>query len=364
MPPDQDVDDYLRIARPAWLAALAANRPPATDPKVRLSSFDYFAHQSQPNALFNELGRLAIRATLQALHDSDATLDSGVRLAHEWMTDREGRSLHMGTPYYFAGMRDILAGNLDRGFGFMHQALAADLALTGEPNPDWPAWKFVTMNADSREQAFFDEVLTYATFIEARFTAYQASRRGELTLSLLRSRVLAHPNLRDLMFHLTFAVARLTRLHSNRRHLAGTDFSRLVTDQLAFDLCLLTDQALQTWDGTGEWRMYHLATRYLRAAKLNIEQVDLDDARTRFDRDPTATLAALLDGTYRTRGSPPEPRSIDLLLLYGIRNFLAHGGARSRTLDARFDEVEPHLFYVLFAVLEHVNWPDPHTSVG
>ncbi len=52
-------------------------------------------------------------------------------IAHSWEATNPGRRLHKGTGYYFAGVRDIALGNLDRGFLYMHQAAEEDRMSVG-----------------------------------------------------------------------------------------------------------------------------------------------------------------------------------------------------------------------------------------
>jgi hypothetical protein len=358
MSADPDLLDFSGLVYPTWMRAITGPDSPDPSDELRSSTFAYFGRQPLPNALFNSLADTALRSTMSARRAWDLTLERGIRLALEWRVANPGRPLHLGTPYYVAGMGHVLEGDLDRGFIFMHQALDEDRTITGDPNPDWPAWKFVTMNDASQEQAFLDQVRAYAAFIEARLTSYRESGRGSLSFQALRDRALSQPRLRDVMFHLTFAVARLSKLHAHRQQFPDTDFSRVLTRQLAFDLCQLTDEVLQAWDGTGEWQFYKLGTKYLRAANLHMDQADLDDVRVRFDSSPAGTLSALLDETYVIRRGRPAGASLDLLIAYGLRNHLAHGISRGQPFEGRFDELEPHLLYVLLSAIEHLPWPD------
>ena len=48
----------------------------------------------------------------------------------------------------------ILAGDIDCGFLFMHQAFEEDRLTTGTPRPDLPAWRFTSLDFLSLEQFF------------------------------------------------------------------------------------------------------------------------------------------------------------------------------------------------------------------
>ena len=356
-----DAEDYLELVAPALDAMLQNPQDRAARAQFATQAQNYFGRQSQPNALFNVLAEIDRQHTLTALASSSLTIDGGIGLALAWQASHPGRPLHLGTPYYFAGVRHILNGDLDRGFLFMHEALEADKALTGEVDPDWPAWKFVTMNAESQEQAFYEEVLAYVRFVEQRLAVYQSTNRGSLTFTELRARLLSSEPLRDVMFHLAFGVARVAKLHGHRAAFPATRFSKVLSGQLVFDLLQLTDHVLLA-QASQRVNFYQLATRFINDNGLNIRQSDLDDVRRAFEDDPDSTLVRLLDGTFRTRGITPDPIAADLMITYGLRNQLAHGIPQSGATYVRFPDLEPRLFYMLFAAVERFRPSAPAAS--
>ena len=75
-----------------------------------------------------------------------------------------------------------------------------------------------------------------------------------------------------------------------------------------------------------------------------------------FHTDFDATLGKLLDRKYQVGGTQAltEPERL-LAIAYGIRNKGAHHLASSRTIRARFPEVERALLHALFLVVEKLH---------
>lgn len=67
-------------------------------------------------------------------------------VARDWEATT-GRRIHKGTGYYFACVRDIELGDLDRGFLYLHQAAEEDAITTGSvlPPPSPATW-FITLD--------------------------------------------------------------------------------------------------------------------------------------------------------------------------------------------------------------------------
>lgn len=313
---------------------------------------DYFAATPHPDPFFNNLAALALPFPGARLADL-RLLDIGLQVTHEWES-RTRQRVHKGSGYYFAAMRDIVLGDLDRGFLYMHQALVEDQRSSDSLAPDTPALAFVTMNAAKLDQAFGQEVARYADAVERRLATYRSSGRGSLGFADLRARSLARPGLLEPLFSLVFVVARIIRLEQPTVAFArDNQFARLLFGQIAFDLCLIIDQMLnERFPGSG--RFLRLGAEYATAAGLGIGQRDLQDANDRFGKDFPGTLATVLDGTYRGSRGGVADLDADFLVAYGVRNRMAHGTATEAAIEERFEEIEARLFFVVFSILERL----------
>lgn len=322
--------------------------------EFKAAAHDYFLTSPNPDHYFNNFAILALPYPEARLFNL-RLLDIGLQVAHEWEASNSSR-VHKGSGYYFAAIRDIVLGDLDRGFLFMHQALAEDVISGGAgASPDTPARAFVTMDAAKQDQFFRAEVTRYAALVERRLETYRATGRGALTFADLRARVLARPPLLEPLFSLVFAVARIIQLEEPTVSFAReNDFASLLFGQIAFDLCQVIDECLgERFPGVTGFLM--LATNYASTPSLGLSQADLQDANTAFGTDFPLTMTAVLDGSYRDRtGAAPSALAYDLLVAYGVRNRMAHGLGSDEFIRKRFEGIEERLFFVVFSIVERL----------
>jgi hypothetical protein len=95
----------------------------------------------------------------------------------DWERQHPTERVHKGTPFYFLGMTAILAGDIDRGYAWMHKALDEDAKTCGPVRVYTPAFNFVTMNADA-DQAFQQWVTDQTRFLDHHLTNYRTASGG------------------------------------------------------------------------------------------------------------------------------------------------------------------------------------------
>ena len=127
------------------LANAINNGRPIDEAAFRAAAFDYFdghlAAHTNPDTYFNWIGQMALpRPGTPLAHTG--LWEWAMRIAHEWEASR-GEHVHKGSGYYFAGIRDIALGDLDRGFLYMHQAAVEDIYPDRDRLPDSPAGWFL-----------------------------------------------------------------------------------------------------------------------------------------------------------------------------------------------------------------------------
>jgi hypothetical protein len=101
-----------------------ADAAPINDAAFRAASFEYFdrhaAAKRNPDTYFNWIGKIALPRPETPLANN-GLWEWALSIAHEWAESRNAHQ-HRGSGYYFAGMRSIALGDIDRGFLYMHQA--------------------------------------------------------------------------------------------------------------------------------------------------------------------------------------------------------------------------------------------------
>lgn len=305
-----------------------------------------------PNAYFGYLGNECLperKATLAATGVWEHAI--GVVIGWE---ERNKTHLHKGTGYYFAGVRDVARGNLDRAFLYMHQAAMEDLWPETSGVPDSPAGRFIIMDARQPIGQAHAFVARYEGHFDERLTAYHAAGRGSMDLAGFRNRVHRNPTLLTPATSLVHLVARILANDGARLGpIMANAFAPSLRAQLALDLCLLVEDVLQ------RQALRRLALGGLiaqaKVQRVSLSTNDLGALNTLTDQPSKvdAVVADLLDNGRATGlGRSLTPREADFAVAYIVRNRAAHGGERATVLDARFDEVVRRLFFALFAALE------------
>lgn len=230
------------------LADAVSNDRPIDETAFRDAAFAYFdrhaAAGTNPDTYFNWIGQLALpRPNTPLAHTG--LWEWAMRIAHDWEAGG-GKRVHKGSGYYFAGIRDIAQGDLERGFLYMHQAAVEDTYPSRDRLPESPAGWFLSLDARRADQAYYDKVAEYEAFLDARLTAYRTASRGGLTLADLRARYKAHGDLLDAVTTIAHVVARLTRLDSKRlRQILDNRFAALLLTQISLELCLVIEDVVQ-----------------------------------------------------------------------------------------------------------------------
>lgn len=331
------------------------NGGPFDENAFRDAAFGYFdaefaAHRN-PDPFFDNLGLLGLPRPMTPLWWT-GVWEFALNIVHEWEATT-GNRVHKGTGYYFAGVRDIAMGNLDRGFMYMHQAAVEDSISSGLALPASPAVWFVTLDSASQEQAYHEKVAEYETYLEGQLATYRAGGRGVLTLPELRARLSRHPVLLDGLRVMAYAIAQLVMLNEQRTaRIRQSDFAEFRLSQIALQLCLVIEDALLRARGaSGMFKS--LVEQYAPGAGMALTGPELIQLNGRFRADFDATMAEVLDGRPVTGfGRPLSDQEADIVAAYGIRNRSAHGLERPPATVVEFERLAPRLFWALFRCLE------------
>ncbi len=339
------------------LADAISNDRQIDETAFRAAAYDYFdahlAAGTNPDTYFNWIGQMALpRPGTPLAHTG--LWEWAMRIAHEWEVSR-GKHLHKGSGYYFAGIRDIALGDLDRGFLYMHQAAFEDIYPDRDRLPDSPAGWFLSLDTRRPDQTYYEKVLEYATYLETQLAAYRAGSRGTLTIDDLRVRYQAHGDLLDAVTTVAHVIARLTRLDSSRtREILDNRFAALLLTQVSLELCLVIEDVLQRKIVAGA-TLGALASRYPAGIGIALTKDEVTELNTLawtpggFD----SVVGELLAGTAVTGFSRAlSDREADLAIAMLVRNKSAHGLERPGAAARQFDGIVPRLFFTLFAALE------------
>jgi hypothetical protein len=330
---------------------------PFDEAPFRVAAFDFFDRcvtaGVNPDPFFNWIGTLALPLPGTPLAVM-GLWEWALAIVHEWEDAAPGRRVHKGTGYYFAGMRDIALGNIDRGFLYMHQAAVEDRLSTGDPMPPRPAIWFITLDPRDPNQAYHDKVREYETYLDAQLAAYRESGRGSLTIASLRERLGRHDELLDVMTTIAHTVARASSLGNPRtKRIRSSDFAALILSEVALELCLALEELMLRASGSPGGTFHPLATWCAPRAGMALTGPELGQLNGRFRNAFKQTVAEVLDGRQvATFSRPLSDLESDLVVAYGVRNRSAHGLERPTALSAEFDRLLPRLYFAAFTAFE------------
>ena len=349
LPPD------LETQIQAYQDRLFGNIKPWDYTQLEVEILKYFDQNwndtSKVDALFNRFaGIWAIFYQLREFIQADFFWDLPLEYADKWEKTRNKR-LHKGTPYYFRAMAAVIRGNIDRGFLFFHQALIEDETTFGSVLST-PAWKFVTLDYLSVDQAAFQIVKSRADWLDQRLCAYHQSRRGSLPLADLRSRVLNQPRLRDATFSFVHSVFRCEDILSLPEHFRLSSFASQLELDMLFSLCRIAEVWLKDRQPPQNKDERQLGGQLVRFFNSQQWLLDGNDLRTINSLDFEENLTALLGGTQGRLSRPFQLVEADLVLVYVLRNQVGHATTSSPVVYSRFAELLDHIFFGLFTIAE------------
>jgi len=251
-------------------------------------------------------------------------------------TRRPGGVSTRGPAYYFAGMRDIALGNLDRGFLTCTRPPSRIGSRTGDPMPPRPAICFVTLDPRHVGQAYRDKVVEYERSLEARLASTGRPDRGALSVADYRDRAQRHVILLDVVDrHPRTVVARTTSLASRARLASGPASRRAHLEPACTPALLVVEDLMLACPRLPGRTFKPLAAWYAPQATMALSDAELGQLMAVIAAF-RQTLTEVLDGapSRSLRTALVRPR-VDLVAAYGVRYSLptawSGGGDRVRT---------------------------------
>lgn len=276
---------------------------------------------------------------------------SFVLAAIEW-EQKTKSNIHKGSPFYFWSVSAILQGQLDRGFLLMHKALDEDRRTSGQPNPNWPAFKFVTLDSESQQQFFKSYVDVLSTKLESLLDAYRQRQQDSFSQAEFRHGLLAKANELEHSFLFTYSLAKLNSLNEFPELTESSFAGRLETDIL-FNLVLAVDSVLKHRypAGVGKFVGFKelLNKALAQVIGLDVQGEELEHAKDQASSDLDVVLNELLDGSFKYQdGKTRSPMGNDLSICFLLRNHSAHNINSSVAIPKRFSEFVQSAMNVLF----------------
>ncbi|MHA1381077.1 MAG: hypothetical protein ACTSRG_22140 [Candidatus Helarchaeota archaeon] len=284
--------------------------------------------------------------------------------------EKKGR-IHKGTLYYFWSVTRIKAGDLEKGFILMHQALKEDRLTLEMDWPSTPATFFVTLDYEEKEQFFKSELEYIAEFLEEKLQKYKDERGMSLNIDDLRDKFLKEIEFRDEVLLFVFQIFRLKRiLDINPNTLRLNPFSSLIEVNILFTFCLIIENILgKILDSLIlipiTFFLKKPNRRYIKHFEklINRTKILLRETNSLMPKDEIGVinndfpikLNELLTSIFRfSNGYTPTRLEEDILIFYGLRNFSAHRIEIQEIIFNNFDEIVQRILNALFFIIEKI----------
>jgi len=275
--------------------------------------------------------------------------------AFNWERQNKGKRIHKGTPYYFWGMTSLLAGEIDKGYALMHQAVEEDVETTGDSIPDTPAFALASLNYAKADQAFRQWVFLQMQYINHRQNLYSSKFGRKFILDDFKNKFLLSPPNIDIGFLFAFTVARLMKLSRVPSHALMSRFAGQLELNILFDLTLVIDGTLKNKNRT-EWKFVKHAEFLLDAVGHHLALDQLGEINGAFKSDFDGTMNEIIHGSFRLKdGTSLNGYQTDVSIAYGLRNRWAHDVTSNISILQKFGEIEQSLFNVLYMSTDHLH---------
>lgn len=276
-----------------------------------------------------------------------------ISIALRW--EKHNPQIHKGTPYYFLGVTQILATNLEDGFLSMHRALEEDIRTHSSNDPSTPAYFFTTLDYTKVTQFFRTKVLDITRFLDIKIEDYNKTRGGNLELIQVKSRFLENHSYREEVFIFVYFIFRLKKiLIEISEEMRKNEFSSLMLSKMLFDLCLIIEKVIEYKHPEKGNRPLYFSDEitFLRDnGIITITQNQVQNINRDFKNNFEQTLQRIINNTYGRRIQKIEE---DIMIAYRIRNFAAHNMEKFPIFYESISEISQRLLNALFFVIEHL----------
>lgn len=264
------------------------------------------------------------------------------------------REIHKGTAYYFWGMTSLLAGDLDKGFLLMHQAVEEDVKTSNQHIPDTPAMAFANLNSQKLDQAFRQWVVHQANILDQLIRNYSEKYSRNFTLDNFRNKLLNDLQNLDITFLFVYTLAKLEKINNVPVSVLKSRFSSQLLLNLLFDFSFVIETAIRAKNPSGRSFINH-ANFLTNSINQVLSEVELGDINQNFKVNFETTLSSILDQSYKLSNSLVLTEfQTNIAVTYGIRNKGAHDITSSEVVREKFHEIIRAILNTLFCIIDYL----------
>lgn len=305
---------------------------------------------------FTPLNQIYLSASLFAYAES--LWKTILKIAADWEERNPSKPrIHKGTPCYFAGVANMLGGDIEEAIAFMFQGVKEDERTTGSRRPDLPGVAFIELNDQKQDQYFKMAVDQAAGFLREKLHLYASHNKGTLKFDEFREKFLKNPDLEDAAsFFLVLIFKFVKSLQEDITLLKDNPLVPQLMANMIFDLTQVCDEICRPKTG-GRYMSDHvnfIASKLgwqMKTAVLNPSKGYFDD---QISNHFSNIVSQLTNGTYVMSGilASLSRNECDFALTYGLRNFGAHNLKSQLDLTDLFPNIIQSVMNSIFLSLE------------
>ncbi|MBI4928603.1 MAG: hypothetical protein HY835_12615 [Anaerolineae bacterium] len=310
--------------------------------------------------LFNNLSTIWYEYQKQGrVGEAQQFWDDFLKIVLEWERTRNER-IHKGPIYYFWSQTAIFQGQLDKGFFLIHSAVEEDVLTHNSGKPGTPAYLTVSLNNLEKGNLLFNQVNSWANYLDQLISNYRGISNNKLTMDDLREKFLEKCPSRDNLYLFTYTVARFFDLDHIPPTAIKSNFASIYELNMLFDLVLVIDEVILSSiinPGKNDWKFSHLANHLLIESSISKDHAlnitHLNNINSRQNRDFENTINELLKQKFKYDDKTfPSRLECDIAIAYCLRNHSAHSVNSYPIIYKRFTEIRQSILNVLFLSVE------------
>jgi len=277
------------------------------------------------------------------------------RITWQW-EGSHNMKVHKGTPYFFLGGNQLMQGNLDNAFLFIHNAMEEDIRYSDQIIDQllyktMPAYLFSSLIADDPRNYLFPYVHGAKRKIDSFILDHNVLLSKNFPYSNFDIKFLKNQDLEEIKFFFVYNLFTMIN-HDNMdtKELQKNEFSKLRNLDLIFNLCLIIDETMKKKTNQ---EYISESIKQLCSSKLNETDAHGIFAKLDFRNDFENAVKTCLSLNYSYNSRSINKEVLLLILVWGLRNFGGHKIEARELFVDNYQNLVKQLLSVLFLTIEY-----------
>lgn len=262
--------------------------------------------------------------------------------------------VHKGTPYFFLGGNQLMQGNLDNAFLFIHNAMEEDIRYSIQIGNSsfyktMPAYLFSSLIDDSKNYLY-----PYVQNAKNKMDIFIKNHNTLLTKSFsyvdFETKFSKNQDLEEPKFFFVYNLFTILN-HDviDTAELRKNEFSKLRNVDVIFNLCLIIDEVMKKKTNKV---FISDSVKQISANNLNEQNAgDIYDSLN-FKNDFENAVKTCLNMNYSHNSRNVSKEVLILILVWGLRNFGGHRIEAKQLFVDEYQNLLEKLMSALFIILE------------